>query len=349
MQIKYRDNKTKLVFAVTLLTVSVSIPFSMPAQQLKWLELAIQVESSFRAISVVDDSTAWIAGNNGTIGMTRNGGKTWEFMQIRGAEKADFRSVYAFGRLEALVANAGSPARIYRTSDGGQHWMVVMQDDHPQAFIDAIDFTDHINGFALGDPRNGRAMVLRTADGGLRWQALKTSPATEPGESFFAASSTALRCLPDGEVIIGSGGNSSRVLISKDKGMNWTSGVIPEAIHFESGGVFSVCFSDAENGMAVGGDYKQETKIGLNSWFTSNGGKKWKPATTPVSGYRSCVEKIGRNLWLAVGPAGADISTDGGRSWTLEPGIRAHVVRMARNGKLVLMAGNNKIWRLESR
>lgn len=329
--------------------IAVALQFSLSAQQLKWVELGIDVKSSFRGLSVVDDSIAWVAGNNGTIGMTRNGGRTWEFMQIRGAETADFRSVYAFGRYEALVANSGSPARIYRTSDGGQHWMMVMQDNDPQAFIDAIDFTDHTNGFALGDPRNGRAMVLRTADGGMRWQVLKTSPATEPGESFFAASGTSLRCLPDGEVIIGTGGNSTRVLISNNKGMNWTAGIIPESIKFESGGVFSVSFSDSENGIAVGGDYKQETKIGSNSWYTSNGGKKWKPASKSVSGYRSCVEKIGRNLWLAVGPSGGDISTDGGRSWSLEPGIRANVVRMARSGKLVLMAGNNKIWRLESR
>lgn len=347
MRIRYQSQRRRFLLLLTVLVLGETS--SLLAQQLKWLELAIQVESSFRALSVVDDSIAWIAGNKGTIGMTRNGGKTWEFMQIRGAESSDFRSVYAFGRLEALVANVGSPARIYRTSDGGQHWTVVFQDNHPQAFIDAIDFTDHINGFALCDPRNGKAVVLRTADGGLRWQMLKTSPATEPGESFFAASGTALRCLPDGEVIIGSGGNSTRVLISSNNGMNWTSATVPEAIHFESGGIFSIYFIDANNGLAVGGDYKQETKIGLNSWFTSNGGKKWKPANNPVSGYRSCVEKIGRNLWLAVGPAGADISTDGGRSWTLEPGIRAHVVRMARSGKLVLMAGNNKIWRLESR
>ena len=54
-----------------------------------------------------------------------NGGNNWSFTQVKGFEKADFRSLYAFNAKAAVIANAGSPANILVTNDGGLHWQVV--------------------------------------------------------------------------------------------------------------------------------------------------------------------------------------------------------------------------------
>ena len=82
-------------------------------------------------------------------------------------------------------------------------------------------------------------------------------------------------------------------------------------------GVFSVRFRDANNGIAVGGDYEKPTGNTDNAVWTKNGGKSWHRAKTFPGGYRSGVSWVpGRTqMAVAVGTSGSDITYDGGRNW----------------------------------
>ena len=71
---------------------------------------------------MVSDQVVWVSGSMGTVGRTADGGQTWKMAPIPGYEKVDFRSLYAFDSLQALVANAGSPMHVLRTNDGGRSW-----------------------------------------------------------------------------------------------------------------------------------------------------------------------------------------------------------------------------------
>jgi hypothetical protein len=87
-----------------------------------------------------------------------------------------------------------------------------------------------------------------------------------------------------------------------------------------SSGVFSLAFSDADHGIAVGGDYRLERDTGDNQALTSDGGKTWVFAgSTRLRSFRSAVAYVpgskGRRL-IAVGPGGTDTSVDGGSTWT---------------------------------
>src|SRR5690349_312964 len=91
----------------------------------KWQNVAVDLKPSFRALSVVDDKVAWVGGSQGSVGRSRNGGKIWSIQQVKGFEELEFRSVYAIDSLTAIIANAGSPAHILRTTDGGKIWKSV--------------------------------------------------------------------------------------------------------------------------------------------------------------------------------------------------------------------------------
>ncbi len=66
--------------------------------------------------------------------------------------------------------------RLYRTSDGGQHWQVIPT-RIPLDRVDTIQFLDGRHGFALrpGDTSGRRSILWRTADGGETWKGI---PAT---------------------------------------------------------------------------------------------------------------------------------------------------------------------------
>ncbi len=231
-------------------------------QEFKWQNISVDVKSSFRALSVVDDKVAWIGGSKGWIGRSINGGKTWSFRQVKNYEEADFRSVYAFDSLTAIIANAGSPAHIFRTTDGGKNWQSVYQNEKKEAFIDGIDFLDGKKGMAYGDPIDKKLLLIGTRDSGVTWRESPDDqrPELKDGEASFAASGTGIRCFDKKKIAITTGGKISRLWISRDEGATWSVFEPPVTQEIESAGAFSSVFWN-KKGVIVGGDYKDDTKI----------------------------------------------------------------------------------------
>src|SRR6185295_3812671 len=82
-------------------------------------------------------------------------------------------------------------------------------------------------------------------------------------------------------------------------------------------GIFSLAFSDGRHGVAVGGDYNKADDTMGNIGLTSDGGRTWaEPAGSRPAGFRSAVAWLpDRKVWIAAGPSGSDISSDGGVNW----------------------------------
>ena len=116
---------------------------------------------------------------------------------------------------------------------------------------------------------------------------------------------------------IGTGGkDAARVYYSADAGRTWTVSPTPVRADSAAAGIFSLAFSDAKHGVAVGGDYNKANDDTANIAITTDGGKTWKKAEgTPPKGFRSAVAYVAdRKIWICAGPSGADISTNG-QSW----------------------------------
>jgi len=198
-----------------------------------------------------------------------------------------------------------------------------------RAFFDAVSFWDDRYGIVMSDPIDGRIWLARTKDGGKSWSSLKTEelPMAQKGEAGFAASGTNMCVVGEDVCFIGLGGteenqtrNSSRILISKDRGKTWNFGGPIPIQRSPSAGIFSVWFADRKNGVVVGGDYLKEDDTTSNYAVTRDGGKTWTTPSPriPPSGFRSCVTswKKGREVRLvAVGTNGTDMSTDMGDKW----------------------------------
>ena len=297
-------------------------------------------EASFRGLSVVDDDVAWISGNKGTVGRSTDGGRTWQVQQVPGFENADFRSLNAFDDQRAVIANAGSPGYILRTENGGKDWATVYTNSHPGIFFDGIDFWNAEEGMIYGDPLDGKLLLLRTGDGGKTWDNVETAPSLEKGEASFAASGTGIRCTGKRDLLICTGGKVSRLWLSEDAGIRWTAFSPPMIQGNSSTGIFSAA-RQGKDITLVGGDFQNESLSKAHHVYSTDQGRTWNVPQIPARGYRECVEFITENTLIAVGPAGADVSTDGGTRWVKlfdEKGL--HVIRKARKGKLLVAAGN---------
>ena len=83
--------KTRLLCSLVLIVLTAS---GLKAQHIEVLQQG--KPTSIRGLSVVNDKTAWVSGSKGTIAITNNGGKTWDWQQVKGFEKTDFRDIEAF-------------------------------------------------------------------------------------------------------------------------------------------------------------------------------------------------------------------------------------------------------------
>ncbi|MFN0119679.1 MAG: WD40/YVTN/BNR-like repeat-containing protein [Blastocatellia bacterium] len=277
----------------------------------------------FRGVCAVNEKIAWASGANGTYARTLDGGATWRAATVPGAEKLDFRDVEAFDADKAFLLSIGEgeSSRIYKTTDGGKTWALSFQNKNPEAFFDAIAFFDRRNGLAMSDPVDGRFVVMRTTDGGATWKPIppENMPPALEGEGGFAASGTCLITQGKTNAWIATGGAArARVFRSTDGGQSWQVADTPIRTGNASSGIFSLAFRDAMNGMATGGDYRQEKVAADNLAITRDGGRTWNlVANSGLGGFRSAIAWApgSRTNLIATGPAGTDYSTDDGRTW----------------------------------
>jgi photosystem II stability/assembly factor-like uncharacterized protein len=299
--------------------------------------------TSLRGLSVLNDSVAWISGSKGWVARSLDGGKTWSWNQLSAYKNLDFRDIEAFSDSKAILINAGSPAVILITLDGGNSWKEVYRNESPDIFLDGMDFWDSERGIIYGDPINQKMVLLKTNDGGASWENISTNNSINlhVGEASFAASGTTIRCDSKGNTWIATGGLKSRLFHSKNYGQSWNAYDCPIIQGKSSTGPFSIAFRKKGMGLAVGGDYLSDTSRVNNLLITKNGGKSWQKPLISTFGYRSAVEYLSKQSLIATGPTGTDFSDDGGKTWRNLSILGYHTARKAKLGKLVILTGSD--------
>ncbi|HYJ38456.1 MAG TPA: oxidoreductase [Chitinophagaceae bacterium] len=330
-----------------LVFILLVVPFAGKSQKIEMLSSEKKV--SIRGLSVVSDQVIWVSGNNGQVGKSIDGGKTWLWRVVKGFEKRDFRDIEAFDAATAVIIAIAEPANILKTMDGGETWKVVYENSTKGMFLDAMEFWDRYSGIVIGDPINGKFFVARTFDEGDTWREIKESnlPKADSGEACFAASGTNVRVLDKDEACFVSGGLRSRFFW---KGQPITMPIVQGK---ESTGANSIAVRDRNkvnnslHFVVVGGDFANDTSSLNNCFYTRDGGKHWIAPQTPPHGYRSCVEYITKDKLISCGTTGIDISSDGGKNWQLISKEGFHVCRKSKKGNAVFLAGaNGKIAKL---
>ena len=270
--------------------------------------------TSIRGLSVVNDDVLWVSGANGMVGRSVDGGATFTWNKVEGFAKTDFRDIEAFDANTAIIMGIDTPAVILKTIDGGKSWKIVFQDKRPGMFLDAMEFFSKESGVVLGDPINGKIFMAVTVDAGNTWRAMPEAiaPAAEKGEAMFASSGTNVRTAGKDELFFITGGTYSRLFIRNEKI------VLPIIQGKETTGAAST---------------------EKNCVLTKNAGKTFISPATPPFGYRSCVEYLSKSKLITCGITGVDVSEDGGNNWRNISAQGFHVVRKAKKGKAVYLAG----------
>lgn len=307
------------------------------AQNLQWNELETPVKASLRGLSPVSDRVCWASGSGGTWLKTSDGGATWMTGVIAGLDTVDFRSIQAFDETTAVAASAGQPAVIYRTEDGGKSWEKVHQEGE-EAFFDAISFVNKKKGFVLGDPIDGKWMILVTENGGKTWAPLPSLPEAVSGEAAFAASSSSMISNSRG-IAFATGGSVARLHFFSFKKMAWTVKDLPEMAQGASAkGVFAMTGIEDQR-ILVGGDYTLLDSRAGNALIEGDFPNE-TPKVAPF-GYRSGIAFLEKPaLVVAVGPGGSDFSVDKGVTWMNFSNLGFHSVKVSPDGKSAWASGS---------
>ncbi|MEV0266173.1 oxidoreductase [Streptomyces sp. NPDC050617] len=292
------------------------------AGPLSWRATPSGTDARLRGLAAVSRSAAWAAGTKGIVLRTLDGGRHWRDVSPPGAGELEFRDIEAFDARHAVALSIGEGAasRVFRTEDGGATWTESFRNADPRAFYDCMTFFDRRNGIALSDPVDGKYRVLATHDGGREWRVLPSDgmPPARPGEAAFAASGQCLVSAGSRDAWIATGGAAaSRVLHSADRGRTWTVAETPLPAGDPARGAFALAFRDRTHGIVVGGDYRAGQPSPKAAAVSRDAGATWSPSARPPAAYRSGVAWLPhtRTVALAVGPAGSDITVDGGRTW----------------------------------
>lgn len=292
---------------------------------------------SFRGLSVVSDEIFWVSGNNGTVGKSIDGGKTFEWLTVPGFEKSDFRDIEAFDKNTAIIMAIAEPAYILKTIDGGKIWKIVYENHQKGMFLDAMDF-DHKfpkEGIVVGDAVEGKIFLLKTSDMGDTWREFSDKPASIEKEGCFASSGTNI-ILFDKHYYLVTGGKNSRFF------KNGIAKQIPIIQGTETTGANSIAISkNRKNIIIVGGDFSAKNENIENCLISKNGGKTYAKSKSNPFGYRSCVIFLNEKTALTCGLNGVDVSKDKGFNWLNISNESFHVCQKASIGKVIYFAGAN--------
>jgi photosystem II stability/assembly factor-like uncharacterized protein len=303
-----------------------AMPFGAQAQvEPVKSELTSGTEALLQAVSPVDALVVWVSGHEGAVLRSVDGGDSWQARPVQTLDSLQFRDVHGFSADRAVILSAGPGAqsRIYRTVDGGGSWSLGWVNDEPEGFYDCMDFWDDRRGVAYGDAVGGELRILLTDDGGVTWRrvAAEGRPAAVDGEGGFAASGTCVETGPDGRAWIGTGaGTRSRALRTVDYGQTWDAVDLP-IVSGTAAGAFTIVFSDARFGVALGGDLGQADAFTDNVAITDDGGATWTPGErTPIPGavYGAALARAGVDpIVVAGGPGGLVVTNDLTAGWRL--------------------------------
>ncbi|MGB3073998.1 MAG: YCF48-related protein [Chitinophagales bacterium] len=284
-------------------------------------QFSLPVNTSIRAIAVLNDSTMWFAGSNGCFGYTEDDGKHWHIDSIKiEGRYPDFRSLSVIDQQTVLLLNAGSPAYLLKSTDHAESWKTVYSNEKKEIFFDSMKFRDAKNGMAVGDPIDGCFTILTTDDGGDNWKEISCDrlPQAMAGEACFASGNTCAEQI-ENYTWIGTGGAEARVLSSTDYGATWHYTSTPLLFGKQLTGIFSIDFYDRQHGIIAGGDYENKTESLHSKAISNNGGKSWKPvADFEMPGFCSCVQyqpfSHAKTLLITAHP-GLYISNNAGKKW----------------------------------
>ncbi|HCN37216.1 MAG TPA: hypothetical protein DIS94_05835 [Bacteroidetes bacterium] len=200
--------------------------------------------NTFNRINFLNANTGIMAGTNGAVSKSIDGGNTWVQNVIN--PNVIFYGMDFINSSTGFIC--GERGTIYRTTNGGQTWQ--LRNENFIYWLNAVNMINNSTGFAVG--YNG--IILMTTNAGGLW----LEDVISPGEQFF-----------DIEFINNNTGYScsNKLYKSTDGGLSWvyTNFSIPIGFH-------DINFLNENTGFIVG---QVNSGDGGKIFKSTNGGNSW--------------------------------------------------------------------------
>lgn len=252
------------------------------------------------SVFFTSSDTGWVAGDEGYLAQTRDGGNSWTRRVLNTA--ANINEIYFRNDDDGYLV-AGR--KMFETSDGGNNWKESLIVD-PAQFPDGIPeflsirFNSRNQGFIVGsvlDKQNDDVVIgsllLRTVDGGKTWTRLDVPTKVELFHLDFDGKS-------HGWIV----GDRGTILATTNNGSSWE---LQDSGTTEV--LYNVDFRDERDGYVVG--------TGGTILRTEDGGNVWVKIPSPVSSTLFRVDFSSDKEGWIVGARGTILRTnDRGLTWT---------------------------------
>jgi photosystem II stability/assembly factor-like uncharacterized protein len=263
-----------------------------------------------RSVYFLDQNHGWVAGSNGTLLRTTDGGESWKKIAALGRDTLldvyfasdDVGWLVVERDLLKLKTNDEPRSYLLKTEDGGFSWRrVFLKSDVNVRLVRAI-FADNQHGWVFGET----GIVYATRDGGEHW--LRQASPTKHlllGGAFVDYSRVWL---------VGAG---ATIVKTSDGGTTWQSGVVRNDANVR---FTAASFVGQDLGWAVGA---------AGSIFkTIDGGRTWFAQSSNVDADLLDVKFIDAHEGWAIGSQGVLLHTnDGGARWTSQTNSTSHALQ----------------------
>jgi photosystem II stability/assembly factor-like uncharacterized protein len=262
-----------------------------------WVKNPSGTNSDLVAVYFTSAQEGWVAGDNGYLASTSDGGRTWKTYPLNTTE--DINEIYFRNEKNGYLV-AGR--KLFITQDGGAGWretVIYRPSDFKNGTPEflSIRFADKRRGLVVGSVLNRAgdvvdSLVMRTDDGGETWSRVIVP---SKGELFHLDYDGSSR----GWIV----GDDGVILATVDGGSTWTLQNSTTRL-----ALFNVDFRDDDEGYAVG-----EKGLVLR---TENGGLTWqKVITSAPFNFMRVNFADDKNGWI-VGYGGIVLrSSDKGHTW----------------------------------
>lgn len=265
--------------------------------QIGWVSHRPNTSADLVAVYFTSGESGWVAGDNGYLASTSDGGRTWKTYPLGTTE--DINEIYFRNEKNGYLV-AGK--KMFITNDAGGTWRETVlyrpadfKNGTPE-FL-SIRFADKKRGLVVGSVLNRAgdvidSLVMRTVDGGETWHRVIVPSKTELFHLDYNGSS-------HGWIV----GDEGVILATVDGGDTWILQNSRTRL-----ALFNVDFRDDNEGYAVG-----EKGMILR---TANGGLNWERVITNNLVNLMRVDFADdKNGWI-VGYGGTVLrSSDKGRTW----------------------------------
>jgi len=293
------------------------------------------------AVFFIDEERGWVAGSNGTLLASENGGESWKKAQLPQAQQGEMlRDIWVMGAGRMLLLGEYDIMRRRPLSSGGERIFLLASGDHgvnweimPHDRLPMIEESARIvrksetemllEPAKMRHPPDPVLVRMDFVDGGFGWacgEGGTIQHSANHGATWTMLRSGARKLLYDvaavDEKLVWVCGAGGLMLHTVDGGNKWTRQTtgVEDALR-------AVDFSDANTGWAAGSN---GTII-----VTYDGGKNWQKQNAPTVENLNDILLLDSEGW-AIGDKGVVIHTlDGGRTWTDESlDIHANLTRL---------------------